>query len=119
MAIDQVEFMQGLMQTNSLRERVLAHVRADMAQKKLPSGSDRLINHALTCGSLARGEAATISGYSDRQAREAVAALSNKGLLASNSPRGKQVRLNFSASLAEACFPELFAAGADESTEGP
>lgn len=89
--------------TQRLREHVLSQTSSEDAAC--------LATEVLRRGEVARGDAAAITGRSERTGRAAVAALTREGLLLSDTPKGP-VRLRFSAAHADALFPRLFPAQA-------
>ena len=105
--IDQVTFMEGLMQPDRLRTRILLWVEEEIRLDELPPNSGSILEAILYRGELPRGEAAGVVGVGDRQARRIVSALIQKGVLTSESPRSP-VRLAFPAALASRWMPELF-----------
>jgi Fic family protein len=105
--IDQVTFMEGLMQPDRLRTRILLWAEEEIRLNELPSNSGSILEAILYRGELPRGEAAGVVGVGDRQARRIVSALIEKGVLTSESPRSP-VRLAFPAALASRWMPGLF-----------
>jgi Fic family protein len=105
--IDQVAFMEGLMQPDRLRVRILLWAEEKIRFGELPSNSDSILQAVLYRGELPRGEAAGVVGVVDRHARRIVSALIEKGVLTSESPRSP-VRLAFPAALASRWMPGLF-----------
>ncbi len=105
--IDQVEYMNNLLDFKVLSERMRIHVEEMIAMKELPKGSYALLREALLIGEFERGKAQEITGFKDRAAREVLYALAKKGLLISDTPRGP-VRLGFSIDVVERWFPLLY-----------
>ena len=105
--IDQVTFMEGLMQPDRLRTRILLWAEEEIRLDELPSNSGSILEAILYRGELPRCEAAGVVGVGDRQARRIVSALIEKGVLTSESPRSP-VRLAFPAALASRWMPGLF-----------
>jgi Fic family protein len=106
-AIDQVVFMESLMQPDRLRARILLWAEEEIRLGGLPPKSGRILEAVLYRGELPRGEAAGVVGAVDRHARRTVAALVDKGVLTSVSPRAP-LRLAFPATLASRWMPGLF-----------
>jgi Fic family protein len=105
--IDQVEYMNNLLDFKVLSERMRIHVEEMIAMKKLPKGSYSLLRETLLIGEFERGKAQEITGFKDRAAREVLYALVKKGLLVSDTPRGS-VRLGFPIDVVERWFPLLY-----------
>jgi hypothetical protein len=107
--LDQVSFMEGLMQPDSLRARILLWTEEEVRLDHLPPKSGAILEAVLYRGELPRGEAAGIVGTGDRQARRVVSALIERGVLISESTRSP-LRLAFPAKLASRWMPGLFPA---------
>jgi Fic family protein len=105
--IDQVDFMEGLVQPDRLRTRIRLWAEEEIRLGSLPPKSENILVAVLYRGELARGEAASVVNTGDRQARRIVSALLHHGLLVSESPRAP-VRLAFPAKLASRWMPGLF-----------
>lgn len=105
--IDQVEYMNNLLDFKVLSERMRIHVEEMIAMKQLPKGSYSLLREALLIGEFERGKAIEITGFKDRAAREVLYVLLKKGLLVSDTPRGA-VRLGFPIDVVERWFPLLY-----------
>ena len=107
--LDQVKFMQGLMQPDQLRARILTWADEEMRLNKLPPKANHILEALLYRGELPRGEAAAIVGTGERQARRVVSALIEQGVVKSESTRAP-LRLAFPAALAARWMPGLFPA---------
>lgn len=105
--LDQVAFMEGLMQREVLRTRILQWAEEETRLGRLPAKSGAILEAALYRGELPRGEAAGIVGTGERHARRVVSALIERGVLNSASSRAT-LRLAFPASLASRWMPGLF-----------
>jgi hypothetical protein len=105
--IDQVTFMEGLMQPDRLRARILLWAEEEIRLNKLPPKSGAVLEALLYRGELPRGDAAMIVGTGERQARRIVSALTDHGVLTSESSRAP-LRLAFPATLAARWMPGLF-----------
>ena len=105
--IDQVEFMKGLMQPDALRARILLWAEEQIKLSKLPPNSGRVLEAVLYRGNLPRSEVASVAGASTRTASRIVSALTEAGVLISDTPYAP-VRLVFPAALAERWMPGLF-----------
>ena len=105
--IDQVEFMQSLMQPDRLRARILVWAEEEIRLKNLPPRSGNVLEAILYRGELPRGDVPGIIGTADRQASRVVSALLERGVLTSDSTRAP-LRLVFPATLASRWMPGLF-----------
>ena len=106
-AIDQVEFMEGLLQPGELLRRMKLYVDDEVSANRLPPRSMSLLREAFIAGELARGRAPEITGYQERRGREILSKLLSKGLLVSQGPRAP-VRLGFPLDVVERWFPRLY-----------
>lgn len=105
--IDQVRFMEDLVQPDRLRTRILLWAEEEIRLGHLPPKSGNILEALLYRGELPRGEAAAIVGTGERQARRIVSALTDSGVLTSESTRAP-LRLTFPAALAPRWLPGLF-----------
>lgn len=105
--LDQVNFMEALVQPDRLRARILLWAEEEIRIGQLPPKSGNVLEALLYRGELPRGEVAAVVTTSDRQARRIVAALLEKGVLESESTRAA-LRLTFPATLASRWMPGLF-----------
>ena len=101
--LDQVTFMGGLFDLNTLATRLRLYVER---QGLKPQAFD-LLDQTLQRGELPRGDAARVTGLRERTARDLLAALVTDGILASDTPKGP-VSLRFPLKAAEMLFPALF-----------
>lgn len=105
--IDQVRFMEELMQPQRLRERIMTWCKAEMAAGTLSKGADIVMREALMLGAVERGVLPELLGVGDRQARKVTAELLSAGALKANTQRAP-LRLSFPARLASDWMPGLF-----------
>ncbi len=105
--IDQVAFMEGLMQPDRLRTRILLWAEEESRLGNLPPRSGAVLEAVLYRGELPRGEVAAVLGVVDRHARRTVSKLLEEGVLTSESPRAP-LKLAFPARLASLWMPGLF-----------
>ena len=106
-AIDQVEFMQRLLQPSELLRRMKLYVDDEVSANRLPPQSMSLLREAFIAGEFERGRAPEITGYQERRGREILSTLLSKGLLVSQGPRAP-VRLGFPLDVVERWFPLLY-----------
>ena len=105
--IDQVDFMETLMQPNRLRDRILIWVEEEIRADALPPKSGAVLEAVLYRGHLPRREVAGLLNVGDRQARRVTSALLERKVLISASPRAP-LYLAFPAALAARWMPGLF-----------
>ncbi|MDH5723490.1 MAG: Fic family protein [Alphaproteobacteria bacterium] len=105
--LDQVKFMEGLVQPERLRYRILSWAKEEVAMGDLPDKAALILDALLYRGSLPRGEVKDITGTSDRQAARISASLINFGAISSETHRAP-LALAFPAKLADRWMPNLF-----------
>ena len=105
--IDQVDFMEGLVQPDRLRHRILIWAEEEIRAGALPPKSGAVFQAILYRGNLPRSEVAPLLGTGERQARRVTAALIERDVLTSDSSRAP-LRLAFPARLASRWLPGLF-----------
>jgi Fic family protein len=105
--IDQVAFMESLVQPDRLRARILLWAEEEIRLGELPPKSGSILEAVLYRGELPRGDAAAVVGTGERQGRRVVSSLVDKGVLVSDSARAP-LRLAFPATLASRWVPGLF-----------
>ena len=105
--IDQVSFMEGLMQPDRLRTRILLWAEEEARLRLLPPKAGAILEAVLYRGELRRGDAAGLLGQTPRHARRVVSELLEQGVLTSAGPRDP-LRLAFPAALAARWLPGLF-----------
>lgn len=105
--LDQVQFMEELVQPDRLRHRILRWVDDEIHNGTLSAKARVLLEAILYCSELRRGEVATLLGTGERQARRIVAALSERGVVTSASTRAP-LRLALPAKLSPQWMPGLF-----------
>jgi Fic family protein len=107
MCLDQVEFMEGLMQPDKLRTRILLWAEEEVRLGTLPPKSGNILEVVLYRGELPRAGAASAVGATERHARRIVSALTERGVLTADGVRAP-LRLVFPAALASRWMPGLF-----------
>ena len=105
--LDQVRFMEQLVQPNRLRERILLWAEEETRAGALPARAGQVLEAVLFRGELPRGDVSALLGMGDRQARRVVSALLDRGVLVSKSTRAP-LFLAFPAALAARWMPGLF-----------
>jgi len=110
--IDQVTFMENLMQPDRLRARILLWTEEEIRLNKLPPKSGNILEAVLYRGELPRADTASVVGTGVRQASRIVKALLERGVLTADGVRAP-LRLVFPATLASRWMPGLFPEKAD------
>ncbi len=105
--LDQVAFMEGLVQPDRLRARILLWAEEETRVAALPPKAGSILEAVLYRGELPRGDIGPLLGTTDRHARRVVASLVERGVLTSEGPRAP-LRLAFPAALASRWTPGLF-----------
>jgi len=105
--IDQVNFMESLVEPDRLRARIMILVEEEIRVKSLPANAGIVLEAALYRGYLPRGDIGDIIGASDRHAKRLVSTLIERGVLTSESPRSP-LHIMFPADLASCWFPGLY-----------
>jgi Fic family protein len=105
--IDQVRFMESLVQPDRLRNRILLWAEEETRLGALPAKAGMVLEAILYRGELPRGDVMTLLNLSDRQARRIVASLIERGVVVSASQRAP-LKLAFPAELAPRWMPGLF-----------
>jgi len=105
--IDQVSFMESLIQPDRLSARILTWAEEEIRLNHLPPKSGAILQAVLFRGELPRADAPGIVGTGERQARRIVSALLDQNVLISDSTRAP-LRLAFPAALAPRWMPGLF-----------
>lgn len=105
--IDQINFMEKLMQPDLLRTRILLWVREEIELKHLPPQALQILEAILYRGEILRGEMASVLGVTDRHTRRLTSILIEQGILLSDSPKSP-LKLAFPARLANRWMPGLF-----------
>lgn len=102
--LDQITFMSGLFELDTLARRLRAYAGRD---ERMKPEAARLLEEALIRGEFERGEAPRITGLPERTARRVFNEVIAAGLLASETPKGP-VSLRFPVDALEILFPRLF-----------
>ena len=105
--VDQVRFMEALVQPERLRERILLWSEDAARTEQLPPKAGRVLEAILYRGELPRGDVPDLLATSERSARRVVAALAEQGVVRSASTRAP-LRIAFPARLAARWMPGLF-----------
>ena len=105
--IDQVDFMERLVQPDRLRNRIMIWAEEEIRAGTLLPKSEKVLEAILYRGELPRSEVTTLLGIGDRQARRITSILLDREVLASDSSRAP-LHLAFPATLASRWMPGLF-----------
>ena len=112
--LDQVNFMEELVQPNRLRARIVLWAEEEARLNKLAPRAGAILEAVLYRGELPRGQVAGLLGQTPRHARRIVSELIERGVLTSAGPRDP-LHLAFPAALAARWMPGLFP---EQSTDG-
>ena len=104
--IDQVEFMNSLLEPSTLLERIRQYC-GSQPPTVLPRGSFELLREIILSGPVPRGRVSVITGYQERQARSITRALINHDVIKSPTPRAP-LRLHIPHHVVETWFPRLY-----------
>jgi Fic family protein len=105
--IDQVDFMQGLLDPESLNKRIEGYIQRRAFEKSLRLEAKHILTELIYRGEMIRGDAVRLSGLKERTARDMIGQMIKEELLSSDSPKGK-LRISFPDSVREIYFPRLF-----------
>ena len=105
--IDQVEFMEKLVQPDELRTRIMVWAEEEAKLGRLALKAGTVLEAVLFRGELPRSDVPALVGTGKRQAGRIVSGLTEKGVLTSESTRAP-LRLTFPAALASRWMPGLF-----------
>ncbi len=106
-SLDQVRFMESLVQPSRLRARILIWAEEEVRANVLPANAGKILEAVLYRGELPRADVPALLGASERSARRVVSVLLNRGVLVSESTRAPLL-LAFPAALASRWMPGLF-----------
>jgi Fic family protein len=106
-SIDQVEFMEKLVEPKLLRARIHSWVEEEAKLNNVGPKTSLLLDAILYRGEVPRGDVAQILGLSVRYSRDFVADLTKLGVVGSETPYGP-LRIAFPATLASRWMPGLF-----------
>jgi len=104
--LDQLRFSRAVLDLDALRPRYLSLVRDLSADDKR---AQKLVDHVLRHGEMARGDAAMVLQVSPRTAQTVVKAAQLSGFITSDGPK-TPVRIAFPLDYRERLFPNLFSA---------
>jgi len=105
--IDQVDFMESLVEPGRLRVRIRRWVAEEAELGNLPTKAINILEAVLYRGELPRADLEAVVGTGGRQARRIASALLDIGVLVSESTRAP-LRIAFPATLATSWMPGLF-----------
>ena len=105
--LDQVSFMESLIQPEKLRFRILQWANEESQAGHVHANAGRVLEGILYRGELPRAEVPDLLGVGERQARRVVSNLIEIGVITSNSDRAP-LQLCFPAVLAHRWMPGLF-----------
>ena len=106
MTVDEVRFMQVLLNPASLLPRVERYCAEELEAGRLPEGCYPVLREILLRGELPRGEVETLVPFRERKARQITSRLRESGLLASDGVRAP-LRVTFSDGVLARWLPGL------------
>lgn len=109
-ALDQVRYMQQLLDPSALQRRMALHIQEEESADRLPRRSFTVLREALLSGELERGQVTALLDTSERTARRVISALVDRRLLVATSHRAP-LRLGFPIDVVERWFPNLYPEG--------
>jgi len=102
--LDQLRFSRAMLDLDALRPRYLSLVRDLTANDKR---AQKLVDHVLRYGEMARGDAAMVLQVSPRTAQSVLKSVQESGFVTSDGPK-TPVRIAFPLDYRERLFPNLF-----------
>jgi len=111
-AIDQVDFMRGLLELDGMQHRITVFAERKAALERLPKEIVHLLRDCFLRGEIPRGEAGPILRKPERTARRVLGRLLSDGLLTSEGPK-KALRLGFPTHAVGYYFPRLYPEGVE------
>lgn len=105
--LDQITFMESLVQPDELRTRMLVWVEEEVKADRLPAKSGKLLESILFRGELPKGDVEKLLEVSERSARRFYTALIDRGILTTEGTHAP-LRIAFPAALASRWMPGLF-----------
>jgi Fic family protein len=106
-SIDQVDFMESLLQPSELLRRIEIFVEDEVRAGRLRRGSYPVLREAVLAGDVDRALARQLTGFQERMGRTVISKLLQKGLLVSAGPKDA-LRLGFPLDVVERWFPRLY-----------
>jgi Fic family protein len=103
---DQIRFMGSMLQLNELERRYKRFVDRLVTEKQLSKAGAKVMGHLLLQGEIARGQVRNICDVKQRRATQIIKELLDVRMVHSKNTYGP-LRLNISADMAAALFPEL------------
>lgn len=111
-AIDQVDFMSGLLDLDSMQQRMGFAIGHLGLQARFGAEVEDLLRDVFLRGSVSRGEATGLLRKPERTARRTIGALLEEGLLVSPGPRGR-LEIGFPLKMVGYYFPRLYPEGVE------
>lgn len=115
-AIDQIDFMSGLLDLDGMQKRIQGTVDRQVSLGELKPEAGYILKEVFLRGEIPRGEIPRIMGMPERSARRVTGDLSEKNYLVSDSEKGP-VMLGFPASIVGYYFPRLYPEGVEVGIE--
>jgi Fic family protein len=115
-AIDQIDFMSGLLNLDGMQKRIQAVVDRQVSFGEMKPEAGHLLRDVFLRGEIPRGELPKIIGMPERSARRLVSNLLAKNYLVSDTEKGP-VMLGFPATMVGYYFPRLYPEGVEASLD--
>jgi Fic family protein len=105
--VDQVDFMESLLQPTELLRRIRLFVEDESRAGRLPKGAFPVLREAVLAGEVDRGHARELTGYRERMGRSVISKLLERKLLESTGPKDR-LRLGLPLDVVDRWFPRLY-----------
>jgi Fic family protein len=105
--IDQVSFMENLMQPDQLRTRIMLWAKEEIELKHIPPQTMLILEKILYRGEISRGDLPELLNVTERHARRITSNLIEIGILSSETSK-TSIKLAFPAMFANRWMPGLF-----------
>ena len=106
-AIDQVNFMSGLLDIDGVLDRLSQYIDLLSIRKEVDERAKHILMEIFLRGELTRDEIPRVTGTSDRTSRRITQSLTKLDLVSSQTPLGP-LRLNFPIKAVPIIFPSLY-----------
>jgi Fic family protein len=111
-ALDQVEFMNGLLELDTVLKRISNYAERRATEYGIPLEARHVLSEVFLRGEVSRGEVARITGKPGRTARRILARLLEAGLVVSDTGKGP-IRAGFPVKCVGYYFPRLYPEGVE------
>jgi hypothetical protein len=105
--VDQVDFMESLLQPTELLRRTQLFVEDETRAGRLPKGAFPVLCEAVLAGEVDRGHARELTGYRERMGHSVISKLLEMRILESSGPKDR-LRLGLPLHVVDRWFPRLY-----------